>query len=391
MAGLYKRGKSYYVMYYTGSTKHRVSLKTTSLQIAKEKVRQIESTLYQGDDTPLPSKTPLEKVLNEYVEYMATIKTAKSAQTDVYYLRAMFGDTAEALKITARRRSHKAAKRPEIKQDRRCKSKIIEARYFEEITTAQISEFIASHVRSRGLAPKTANRYREILHRLFSWAMKQRGMKMPGRINPAAEVERYKEHAAEIRFLTLKQIDEQLEALQEHPQMRAMVAMLIYAGLRREELIWLRHEDIDLKTGPYGMLRIRAKTVHDEYWQPKTRKNRAVPISSALRAILDQYAPRPNKGRWYFASPQGCRYDPDNFSSDLKRIQDEKGLKWTCLDFRHTFGSQLAQKGESLYKISSLMGNSPEICRRHYAALIPESLTDCVEFATIKDQITISA
>jgi hypothetical protein len=36
--------------------------------------------------------------------------------------------------------------------------------------------------------------------------------------------------------------------------------------------------------------------------------------------------------------------------------------------------------GESLYKISELMGNSPEICRRHYAALSAESLVDAVEF-----------
>jgi len=50
------------------------------------------------------------------------------------------------------------------------------------------------------------------------------------------------------------------------------------------------------------------------------------------------------------------------------------------LDFRHTFGSHLAQKGESLYKIAELMGNSPDICRRHYAALIPEKMHDVVEF-----------
>ncbi len=36
--------------------------------------------------------------------------------------------------------------------------------------------------------------------------------------------------------------------------------------------------------------------------------------------------------------------------------------------------------GVSLYKISTLMGNSPEICRRHYAALIPETMADSVEF-----------
>jgi hypothetical protein len=39
-------------------------------------------------------------------------------------------------------------------------------------------------------------------------------------------------------------------------------------------------------------------------------------------------------------------------------------------------------KGESLYKISKLMGNSPEICSRHYAALIPEEMGDSVEFGT---------
>jgi hypothetical protein len=37
-------------------------------------------------------------------------------------------------------------------------------------------------------------------------------------------------------------------------------------------------------------------------------------------------------------------------------------------------------KGESLYKISTFMGNPPDICRRYYAALLPESLTDTVEF-----------
>ena len=75
------------------------------------------------------------------------------------------------------------------------------------------------------------------------------------------------------------------------------------------------------------------------------------------------------------------QYDLDDFSRDLQNVNRQIGLTWTCLDFRHTFGSILAMKGESLYIISTLMGNSPEICRRHYAALIPETLTDCVEFS----------
>lgn len=391
MASLIQRQEKYYVQWYTAGKKiNRRSLETTSYQIAKEKLRQFESAQARGDANPLPTKTPLADILEKHVRFLETFKTAKSLQTDVYYLRAIFGPVCPALTITSRRRSPRTQKRPDMNPDRRVKDKTILARYIEDIATADISEFVTSQVRSRGLAPKTANRYREILHRLFSWATKQAGVKMPGDKNPAADVERYREKAPEIRFLTLPQIDEQLKALSDKPQLRAMTAMLIYAGLRREEVLWLTRDDIDLKSGPFGMIRIRAKTIDGDFWQPKTKRNRIVPISSTLRAILDSYASKPSRGRWFFPSPKGYRYDPDNFSQDLKAANDTHGLKWTCLDFRHTFGSQLAMKGESLYKISTLMGNSPEICRRHYAALISEELTDSVEFGNAKTIVKVS-
>jgi integrase len=212
---------------------------------------------------------------------------------------------------------------------------------------------------------------------------------MPGGKNPAAAVPRYKERPSQIRFLTLGQIDEQLAALTDTPQLQTMVAMYIYAGLRREEALWLTHNDIDLRAGHNGMIRVQAKEVRGEYWQPKTGVNRAVPISLALRGYLEQYAPRPSIGGWYFPSPKGHRYDPDNFSKELRLAQKIAGLKWTCLDFRHTFGNLLAMKGESLYKISALLGNSPEICRRHYASLVPEALADTVEFTALPPRLQV--
>ncbi len=127
------------------------------------------------------------------------------------------------------------------------------------------------------------------------------------------------------------------------------------------------------------MIRIQAKTIDAQKWQPKTRRNRAVPISERLLGILRDYHPT-HACAWFFPSPKGKRWHPDNFSQDLRKINATNGLAWGCLDFRHTFGSQLVQKGESLYKISTLMGNSPTICQRHYAALIPETMHDTVEF-----------
>ena len=102
------------------------------------------------------------------------------------------------------------------------------------------------------------------------------------------------------------------------------------------------------------------------FWQPKTGVNRVVPISRALRGYLDTYSPAPSDGGWFFPSFKGTLMEPDNFSARmLKKANDDANLPWTCLDFRHTFGSQLAQNGGSLFKIATLMGNSPEIVRKH--------------------------
>jgi integrase len=157
--------------------------------------------------------------------------------------------------------------------------------------------------------------------------MEQRGVRMPADKNPAARVERYKERAPEIRFLTLAQIDEQLEALANTPQLQAMVATLIYAGLRREELLWLTLDDLDLDSGPFGVIRVRAKTIDGESWQPKTKVNRALPISRTLRRFFNDYRRRITPGMWLFPSPAGSRWDPDNFSADL-RAANAPALVW---------------------------------------------------------------
>lgn len=83
---------------------------------------------------------------------------------------------------------------------------------------------------------------------------------------------------------------------------------------------------------------------------------------------------------WFLPSPKGKRWHPDNFSGRLRNLNEGFGLSWSCLDYRHTFGSQLAMKGEILFKISNLTGNSPEVCREHHAFLLPESMLSSVEF-----------
>ena len=112
----------------------------------------------RGDALPLPTRTPVADVVTAYVEHIRTIKTPKSAQTEIHCLRDMFGPICEALRITSRKVGAKSKKRPpKPGQDRRRRAPVIEANSFEQITAADISAFIAGRMASRGLLSESAN------------------------------------------------------------------------------------------------------------------------------------------------------------------------------------------------------------------------------------------
>lgn len=370
MASLWKRDGIYYARYYVGGKQRSLSLDTTSHQAAMAKLRRFEIRLAERGEDAVATKTPIADVVAAYIAHLRVAKTKAGLKSDLYYyyLRDVFGPLCPDLQAT----------RPGARA--RAKRSYIEVVHIEKIRTQDIVAFLTARVQQRNLSPKTANQYRCILSRLFSWAMSQYGVRIPGEHNPAKKVERYRERARTIRFLNLAQIEKQLDILDGHPVIHILAAVYIYAGLRREEGLWLTRKDIDFSKAKFGVIRVEAKTVDGEFWEPKTKVNRVVPISSTLRTHLDRYQRNALPGDWYFPSPCGTRWDPDNFSQRLRELNNAAGLPWGCQDYRHTFGSQLASKGESLYKIATLMGNSPEICRRHYATLIPESLIESVEF-----------
>lgn len=114
------------------------------------------------------------------------------------------------------------------------------------------------------------------MNRLFAYAIKEKGYTGPdgAKSNPVADVGRRKEPAPNIRFLRLSEVEKQLHVLQDSLTLQALVATLIYAGLRREEVLWLTVDDVDLDE---RLFYVRAKLINGEHWQPKTTWNRVVP------------------------------------------------------------------------------------------------------------------
>ena len=377
MASIYRRGKVWWIKYHVKGSRVQRSLHTTSERVARTRRSKLEDDL-ATNGLIMPSETPLEPFLEDFCQHLKTIRTPKSYKNDLSYLRIFFGPVCRSLLPGNTCNTSKMLRKESPRLQEPLKGRHIKVGLLEEVTSEIVSRFITRRVREDGISPKTANRLREVLHRMFAYALKEKGYRGDDgtRFNPVDNVERRKENAPNIRFLNLNEIMEQLYVLKNHSTLEAIVATLIYAGLRRSEALWLTVDDVDLRQ---RLIYVRARNVDGEYWQPKTKRNRVVPISSALLEILSGYSPR-REQPWCFPSPKGKRWDPDNFSEKLRKINREQGLEWSCLDFRHTFGSHLAQKGESLYKIAELMGNSPEICRKHYAALVPEKMHDVVEF-----------
>ncbi|MFW6062128.1 MAG: tyrosine-type recombinase/integrase, partial [Planctomycetota bacterium] len=378
MASIYKRGNVWWIHYHVAGRSVCRSLRTTSQRVAEDRKKRMEA-LEVTDQLHQPSSTPIEPFLQTFCEYLLATQTRKGAKNDLSCLRQFFGPACKALEFGSRvpHKFRDGARELPTVPDKLAKLHVPVKR-LEQISAEMINSFIQERITIDGIAPKTANRLRGVLHRMFNFAIEQFGFvcRDPRYHNPVRGVRRIKENAPTITWLRTEEIDQQLELLKDHPQLRAMVATYIFAGLRREAGLWLTQEDVDLTR---RVLHVRAKEVDGAFWQPKTKRNRSVPISSDLFQILCEYTPAGDLP-WFFPGPTGNRWHPDHFSSKLRQINAAAGLSWSCLDYRHTFGSHLAQKGESLYKIAELMGNSPGICQKHYAALMPHEMREEVEF-----------
>ena len=319
----------------------RINLQTEDEEEARRKAPEV-FLKYRDNPCPAPASLTIGDFLEEYHRHLEATKAQKTAQNERLVLKRFFD--ACFPNRSARLR---------------------------EVTTNVISRHIDRRRTEEGIAPKTAYHIRQALSTMFNYAVRQKGFLE----NPATKVPRPKCSPGPIDYLKLGEIVELLKIVREEDALLyGPIATAILAGLRRSEVTWLTWKDVDLER---KRLVIQFKTVHGERYRPKTNKSRIVPISADLFPILEAL---PKKHDWTFPSPEGCRWNTDNLSGRLRRLMKRHDWKHTFLTFRHTFGSQLAQKGLSLYQISKLMGNSEGICCDHYAALAVEEMHTEVGF-----------
>lgn len=156
----------------------------------------------------------------------------------------------------------------------------------------------------------------------------------------------------------------EFESVRNH----AIISTFLFTGLRVSELLSLETTDVDLKS--------RSILVR----HGKGNKDRWVPIHYKLLSTLSRYVKnRPDvKAQWFFPGKQGGKLTAKNLSKICQRIGQHTGVRFTCHQLRHTFGSVTVEQGLGIVQLKEIMGHSNLASTMIYLKMSAKSLEEGV-------------
>ena len=172
-----------------------------------------------------------------------------------------------------------------------------------------------------------------------------------------------------------------------------VVVFAFYTGMRLNEIVNLRWKNVDLNK--------RIITVGDDKFLTKVRNQRFIPICSETLSIFEKKKSRkivPIRNDFVFCKSNGVRSfdkaqdfvfsktDGTKFTGDYISKIFKLACKTANLDnaihfhsLRHSFASNLVQRGVPLYTIKELLGHSSISTTEIYSHLNMESLREAVK------------
>ena len=227
--------------------------------------------------------------------------------------------------------------------------KIVGNKEADKVTCSDFTKYINS--RKGKVKNSTINRDIETLRRAFSLALDEnmitqhpyKNYKPLGIDNPTE------------RVLTKK---EEIKLLKEcNPIMRAIVITALHTGMRQNEILSLKWQDVFLDKGYIKILNTKNNKPRIALITP-TLKKELLKIKKNFEVLLG-HKPNPEDLKKYvFTSPvSGTKYV--NIKKTYARtVKRAKIPHITFHQLRHTFASRLNEKGVDVFTIKKLLGHS---------------------------------
>lgn len=226
------------------------------------------------------------------------------------------------------------------------------------VTSFDLVEYRRRSIEVERVSPATWNRRRASLIVLVSWAMGEGLLSYdPAKdLRPQAEVEqapKWLDPEEYGRFM--RQVERMANGSRSEAGRRqalrdqALVALMVWAGLREGEVCELRVEDVEISERK-GRVVVR---------HGKGDKRREVPLNEktrrAVRAYLDL---EPGRKGLLFVGKGGEGLQARGIQRRVAEIGRLAGVEVTPHQLRHTFAKRLLDKGGQLTEVKDLMGHS---------------------------------
>jgi site-specific recombinase XerD len=330
VVSIFQRGGRWYANFQHDGRQQRKSLKTKSKKQARQKALVIEAQLLEGRyDRPVRAPS-IESVFEEYLANLKAEGKAKKTLAKIDLVRRRL------LLLVVRRR----------------------LRTVLDIDLSLIDAYRSMRTSGENKAmPKTLLNELVIIRQLVNFGLSR------GKIirDPLAGLKLKKPKPRPQPCWTESEVEQILAAASGTH--RPSLVLLAETGMRVGELQWLSWADVDLAL---GVIKILPK----DNWKPKTGDQRAIPISGAARAQLEQLTRR---CRWVVTSAPSRMYPKgDHQISErrllqyLKRVLKRLGLKGHLHTFRHSFISIALMHGTSEAIVRQWVGHVDHEILKHY-------------------------
>ncbi|MDE2291477.1 MAG: tyrosine-type recombinase/integrase, partial [Elusimicrobia bacterium] len=256
-----KRGTVYYADYIQDGLRVRKRL-GRSKRLAELALADIEVKLERKELGFAAKDRKLAAFVEEYLNYAKGNKAPQSYQRDILTLRH-FTDFIAVDKLSA--------------------------------VTASRLEAYKTHRREQGAKPSTLNRELNTIKAMFNKAVAWNALAH----DPAKSVRKFKETRRKVRFLSKEEVAALLQGADE--RWRPLIEVLLHTGFRRDELVHLAWEDVDLDN---AVVSVQAK----DGWHPKDYETRHIPMTRRLQAVLKDLPRR--DGAPVFTNREGQPLDP---------------------------------------------------------------------------------
>ncbi|MHB9004795.1 MAG: tyrosine-type recombinase/integrase, partial [Coriobacteriia bacterium] len=177
----------------------------------------------------------------------------------------------------------------------------------------------------------------------------------------------------------------------ENDVVRDVVVIGFYTGMRLNEIVNLKWKNVDLNN--------KIITVGDEEFTTKGKEQRFIPICDEAMEVLFRREKTEVRSQnkssnvlvhhlcvdgnsnYVFCKSKGVKFTGDYFSKRFKSACLKAGIDKSIHfhSLRHSFASNLVQKGVSLYKIKELLGHSSISTTEIYSHLNLDSLRDAIK------------